>query len=37
MDVDTTRSKNSYENIYNTFKEGKADILNRNSNDFKRD
>lgn len=27
MDVDTTRSKDSYENIYNTFKEGKADIL----------
>ena len=27
MDVDTTRSKDSYENIYNTFKERKADIL----------
>lgn len=27
MDVDTTRGKNSYEDIYNTFKEGKADIL----------
>ena len=27
MDVDTTRSKDAYENIYNTFKEGKADIL----------
>lgn len=27
MDVDTTRGKDSYENIYNTFKEGKADIL----------
>ena len=27
MDVDTTRSRDSYENIYNTFKEGKADIL----------
>ncbi len=27
MDVDTTRSKDSYENIYNTFKGGKADIL----------
>lgn len=27
MDVDTTRSKDSYENIYNTFKDGKADIL----------
>ncbi len=27
MDFDTTRSKNSYENIYNTFKQGKADIL----------
>jgi primosomal protein N' (replication factor Y) len=27
MDFDTTRGKNSYENIYNTFKENKADIL----------
>ncbi|MCI1943853.1 primosomal protein N' [Clostridium luticellarii] len=27
MDFDTTRKKNSYENIYNTFKEGRADIL----------
>lgn len=27
MDVDTTRAKDSYENIYNSFKEGKADIL----------
>ena len=27
MDVDTTREKDSYEKIYNTFKEGKADIL----------
>ncbi|NMM65631.1 primosomal protein N' [Clostridium sp. P21] len=27
MDFDTTRRKNSYEKIYNTFKEGKADIL----------
>lgn len=27
MDFDTTRKKNSYEYIYNTFKEGKADIL----------
>ena len=27
MDVDTTRSKDAYENIYNTFKDGKADIL----------
>lgn len=27
MDFDTTRSKNSYENIYNAFKNGKADIL----------
>jgi primosomal protein N' (replication factor Y) len=27
MDFDTTRSKNSYENIYNTFKENRADIL----------
>ncbi|MCM0648731.1 primosomal protein N' [Clostridium swellfunianum] len=27
MDFDTTRKKNSYENIYNTFKEYKADIL----------
>lgn len=27
MDVDTTRGKDSYERIYNTFKEGKADIL----------
>lgn len=27
MDVDTTKSKDSYENIYNSFKEGKADIL----------
>lgn len=27
MDVDTTRSKDSYENIYNTFKDRKADIL----------
>ncbi|MBS4957540.1 MAG: primosomal protein N' [Clostridium sp.] len=27
MDVDTTRGKDSYENIYNSFKEGKADIL----------
>ena len=25
--MDTTRIKNSYENIYNTFKNGKADIL----------
>ena len=25
--VDTTRGKDSYENIYNSFKEGKADIL----------
>lgn len=27
MDFDTTRGKNSYEEIYNTFKNGKADIL----------
>lgn len=27
MDFDTTRKKNSYEYIYNNFKEGKADIL----------
>lgn len=27
MDFDTTRRKNSYEDIYNSFKEGKADIL----------
>ncbi len=27
MDFDTTRGKNSYEEIYNTFKEEKADIL----------
>lgn len=27
MDVDTTRNKNSYENIYNDFKNGVADIL----------
>ncbi|MFA9399313.1 MAG: primosomal protein N' [Clostridiaceae bacterium] len=27
MDYDTTRGKNSYEDIYRTFKEGKADIL----------
>lgn len=27
MDFDTTRKKNSYEHIYNTFKENKADIL----------
>ncbi|MBU5482724.1 primosomal protein N' [Clostridium sp. MSJ-11] len=27
MDFDTTRRKNSYEDIYNTFKNGKADIL----------
>ena len=27
MDLDTTRTKNSYENIYNTFKKGEADIL----------
>lgn len=27
MDVDTTRGKDSYEKIYNTFKDGKADIL----------
>jgi primosomal protein N' (replication factor Y) len=27
MDYDTTRSKNSYENIYNIFKNGEADIL----------
>lgn len=27
MDVDTTREKDSYEKIYNTFKDGKADIL----------
>jgi primosomal protein N' (replication factor Y) len=27
MDFDTTRKKNSYESIYNTFKEGRADIL----------
>lgn len=27
MDVDTTRGKDSYENIYSSFKEGKADIL----------
>lgn len=27
MDFDTTRRKNSYEDIYKTFKEGKADIL----------
>lgn len=27
MDFDTTRKKDSYENIYNTFKENKADIL----------
>ncbi len=27
MDVDTTRSKNSYESIYNVFKNGEADIL----------
>lgn len=27
MDVDTTRKKNSYEEIYNSFKSGEADIL----------
>ena len=27
MDVDTTRKKNSYEEIYNSFKRGEADIL----------
>ncbi|WP_040211637.1 primosomal protein N' [Clostridium polynesiense] len=27
MDFDTTRKKNSYEDIYNTFKKGEADIL----------
>ncbi|OFI07667.1 primosomal protein N' [Clostridium acetireducens DSM 10703] len=27
MDFDTTRKKHSYENIYNYFKEGKADVL----------
>lgn len=27
MDFDTTRSKHAYENIYNTFKQGKANIL----------
>ena len=27
MDVDTTRGKNSHENIYNSFKNGEADIL----------
>lgn len=27
MDFDTTRGKNSYEEIYNTFKSGKADVL----------
>jgi primosomal protein N' (replication factor Y) len=27
MDVDTTRNKNSYEKIYNSFKHGEADIL----------
>ena len=27
MDVDTTRSKNSYESIYSSFKNGEADIL----------
>lgn len=27
MDYDTTREKNSYENIYNSFKAGKADVL----------
>ena len=27
MDVDTTREKHSYERIYNTFKNGEADIL----------
>ena len=27
MDVDTTRDKHSYERIYNTFKNGEADIL----------
>ncbi len=27
MDVDTTREKNSHENIYNSFKNGEADIL----------
>lgn len=27
MDLDTTREKDSYEKIYNTFKDGKADIL----------
>ena len=27
MDVDTTRDKNSYERIYNSFKNGEADIL----------
>ena len=27
MDVDTTRNKNSYEKIYNSFKNGEADIL----------
>ena len=27
MDVDTTRGKDSHENIYNSFKEGKGDIL----------
>ncbi|MFA6939358.1 MAG: primosomal protein N' [Clostridiaceae bacterium] len=27
MDYDTTREKNSYENIYNSFKAGEADVL----------
>ncbi len=27
MDLDTTRTKDAYENIYNTFKKGEADIL----------
>ncbi len=27
MDLDTTRTKDAYENIYNTFKNGEADIL----------
>ena len=27
MDVDTTRKKNSYEEIYNSFKNREADIL----------
>ncbi|WP_251860348.1 primosomal protein N' [Clostridium sp. Marseille-Q2269] len=27
MDLDTTRTKNAYENIYNAFKNGEADIL----------